>query len=42
MVKCLENDVVVSLTVIPFDEYEKYKQTLPYYRSIQREGMQIG
>ena len=31
----LENDVVVSPTVIPFDEYEQYKQTLPYYRNIR-------
>lgn len=38
----LENDVIVSPTVIPFDEYEEYKQTLPYYRNIQKEGMQIG
>lgn len=26
----LENDVIVSPTVIPFDEYEEYKRTLPY------------
>ena len=32
----LENDVVVSPAVIPFDEYEEYGQTLPYYRNIQR------
>ncbi len=38
----LENDVVVSPTVIPFDEYEEYKQTLPYYMNIWKEGKQIG
>lgn len=38
----LENDVVVSPAVIPFDEYEEYKQTLPYYRNIWKEGKQIG
>ncbi len=38
----LENDVIVSPTVIPFDEYEKYKYILPYYMNILKEGIQIG
>ena len=38
----LENDVIVSPTVIPFDEYERYKHILPYYMNIQKEGKQIG
>lgn len=38
----LENDIVVSPTVIPYDEYVKYKETLPYYRSIAEEGRKIG
>lgn len=38
----LENDVVVSPTVIPYDEFEEYKERLPYYRNIAEEGMQIG
>ena len=38
----LENDVVVSPTVIPFDEYEEYKQILPYYINIRKEGKRIG
>lgn len=38
----LENDVIVSPSVIPFDEYEAYKQTLPYYMNIQKEGKRIG
>lgn len=38
----LENDVIVSPTVIPYDEFAKYKTTLPYYRSIAEEGRRIG
>ncbi|MBQ8231874.1 MAG: nucleotidyltransferase domain-containing protein [Lachnospiraceae bacterium] len=38
----LENDVVVSPAVIPYDEYVKYKQKLPYYRNIEKEGRKIG
>lgn len=38
----LENDVVVSPTVIPYAEYEAYKEILPYYMNIQKEGKLIG
>lgn len=38
----IENDVVVSPTVIPFHEYEEYKEILPYYKNIWREGKRIG
>ncbi|MDE7447132.1 MAG: nucleotidyltransferase domain-containing protein [Lachnospiraceae bacterium] len=38
----LKNDVIVSPTVIPFDEYVEYKHTLPYYMNIQKEGKRIG
>lgn len=38
----LENDVVISPTVIPFEEFEKYKDQLPYYANIWKEGKQIG
>lgn len=38
----LENDIIVSPTVIPYDEFMRYKQTLPYYRSIAEEGRKIG
>ncbi len=38
----IENDVVVSPTVIPFHEYEEYKETLPYYKNIWKEGKLIG
>jgi predicted nucleotidyltransferase len=38
----LENDVVISPSVIPADEFEQYKNTLPYYRNIDVEGLRIG
>ena len=38
----LENDVVVSPTVIPYAEYEEYKDILPYYMNIRKEGKRIG
>ena len=38
----LENDIIVSPMVIPYDEFVKYKQTLPYYRNIAEEGKKIG
>lgn len=37
----LEYGTIVSPTVIPFEEYEKYKNDLPYYRNIQNEGVEI-
>lgn len=38
----LDNDIVISPTVIPYDEFVKYKQTLPYYRNIAEEGRKVG
>ena len=38
----LENDIVISPTVIPYEEYTKRKSTLPYYRNIEKEGIKIG
>lgn len=38
----LENDAVISPMVIPYDEYIKYRKTLPYYRNIAEEGRRIG
>lgn len=37
----LEYETIVSPTVIPFGEFEKYKDTLPYYRNILNEGVDI-
>ena len=38
----LENDVIISPTVIPRSEFEEYKNVLPYYRNIAKEGNKIG
>ncbi|MCM1102561.1 MAG: nucleotidyltransferase domain-containing protein [Clostridium sp.] len=38
----LEYDVVVSPTVIPYEEFEMYKNKLPYYINIWGEGKKIG
>lgn len=37
----LEYGTIVSPTVIPFAEFEKYKDDLPYYRNIENEGVDI-
>ncbi len=37
----LEYETIVSPTVIPFDEYEKYREDIPYYRNIEKEGVVI-
>ena len=37
----LEYGTIVSPTVIPLEEFEKYKDDLPYYRNIQKEGVEI-
>jgi predicted nucleotidyltransferase len=37
----LDYELVISPTVIPYEEFEKYKEDLPYYRNIAREGVQI-
>jgi len=38
----MENDIVISPMVIPYDEFEQYKRILPYYRNIVKEGKKIG
>ena len=35
----LEYETIVSPTVIPFDEYEQYREDIPYYRNIEQEGV---
>jgi len=37
----LEYETILSPTVIPYDEYIKYKEDLPYYRNIAKEGVDI-
>lgn len=37
----VEYGAIVSPAVIPFEEFEKYKNDLPYYKNIQREGVEI-
>lgn len=37
----LEYETIVSPTIIPFGEFEKYKDALPYYRNILNEGVDI-
>lgn len=36
-----EYDIVISPMVIPYNEFEKMKDDLPYYRNIAREGVEI-
>lgn len=36
----LEYGTIVSPTVIPYEEFEKYKNDLPYYKNIQSEGVE--
>lgn len=38
----LEYDTVISPTIIPYDEFEQYKEILPYYINIAKEGKRIG
>lgn len=37
----LKYNVIISPTVIPYDEYIKYKEDVPYYQNIQKEGVNI-
>lgn len=37
----LEYGVIISPTVIPYEEFLCYRDILPYYRNIMREGVQI-
>lgn len=37
----LEYDMVLSPTVIPYEEFEKYREDLPYYRNIAQEGVVV-
>lgn len=37
----LDYEVVISPTVIPYNEFENYKEILPYYRNIVQEGVKL-
>lgn len=37
----VEYGTIVSPTVIPYEEFEKYKNDLPYYRNILKEGVKV-
>lgn len=37
----LEYNTVLSPTVIPYEEFEKFREDLPYYRNIAREGVVV-
>ena len=37
----LDYDVIISPTVIPKDEFDKYKAVLPFYRNIEMEGVPL-
>ncbi|MCI6011344.1 MAG: nucleotidyltransferase domain-containing protein [Firmicutes bacterium] len=37
----LEYETILSPTVIPYEEFEKYRNVLPYYRNIEEEGIDI-
>ena len=36
-----ENDVIISPTVLPLDEYNECRTFIPYYKNIEKEGIRI-
>ena len=38
----LEYDIIISPSVIPYSEFNKYKKILPYYQNIVKEGLKVG
>ena len=38
----MEHDAVVSPVVIPYEEFLVYKDKIPYYRNIDKEGIIVG
>lgn len=38
----LEYGVIISPTVIPADEFTKYRTALPYYANIAKDGIEYG
>lgn len=37
----LEYEMVLSPAVIPYEEFEKYREDIPYYRNIASEGVTV-
>ncbi len=37
----LENDVVISTVIIEEEQFEKWKEALPFYKNIKKEGIQL-
>ena len=37
----IECKTILSPTVIPCDEFEKYRENLPYYKNIEQEGIEL-
>lgn len=37
----LEQDSVLSLCIVPKDRFNKFKDILPFYRNVDREGVEI-
>ena len=37
----LQYETIVSPTVIPYEEFQKYRDDVPYYRNIEQEGIEI-
>lgn len=37
----LDYEAIISSTVIPYSEFETYKDMLPYYRNIAQEGVKL-
>ena len=37
----IECETILSPTVIPCDEFEKYRESLPYYKNIEQEGIEL-
>lgn len=37
----LENDVVLSLCLVPDERFNRFKDILPFYRNVDREGVKL-
>ena len=37
----LDYEVIISPTVIPYEEFQRYQNVLPYYRNIVQEGVEL-